>query len=113
MRGPVISCALVALATFGACASRSDGIVQTHYGDFDAGASDGGAGSSDGGDPTDDDAGPAPTYPANAITFLVEPNGNKGGELRAEIYAATKSVYMTMYTIDDSAIIKAIEGALG
>lgn len=97
--------AALALVPAAACGSRSDGIVQSNY----AGVDDGGTGANgDGSVDPGDDAGPPPSFPPDAVSILVEPNGNKGSELRAEIYAAKSSVYMTMYTISDDTIIGAI-----
>lgn len=44
------------------------------------------------------------------VTILVEPNGNGGAELRAAIAAATRSVYVTMYELNDGALLDAIVG---
>ena len=51
----------------------------------------------------------APTTSA-MVSILVEPNGNSGAELDAAINAATKSVYMTMYELDDSKVLTALTG---
>jgi cardiolipin synthase A/B len=42
------------------------------------------------------------------VTIIVYPNGNHAAELIAAINAATTSVYMTMYEIDDTGIINAL-----
>jgi cardiolipin synthase len=47
------------------------------------------------------------------VSILVYPNGNHAAELIAAINAATTSVYMTMYEIDDSGVIGAITSAKG
>jgi phosphatidylserine/phosphatidylglycerophosphate/cardiolipin synthase-like enzyme len=73
----------------------------------DAADSDGGT-TSDG--PTTD-AAPLPdggVVPSTGVTIIVEPNGNGGSELRTAISAATKSVYMTMYQLDDAKVIAAL-----
>ncbi len=44
---------------------------------------------------------------STGITIIVEPNANHGTELVAAINAAHTSVYMTMYEIDDTAVINA------
>src|SRR5689334_11453960 len=54
----------------------------------------------DGGDPPLPDAGPV--MPTNAIQIIVEPNGQSGKEMVNAIYAAKKSVHMTMYLLSDS-----------
>lgn len=46
----------------------------------------------------------------NAVTIIVEPNGNHGSELVNAINGAQQSVYMTMYEIDGTAVINAIVG---
>jgi cardiolipin synthase len=43
-----------------------------------------------------------------AVQIIVEPNGNHGSELVGAITAAKQSVYMTMYEIDNTAVINAI-----
>jgi phosphatidylserine/phosphatidylglycerophosphate/cardiolipin synthase-like enzyme len=42
------------------------------------------------------------------VSILVYPNGNNASELIAAINGATKSVYMTMYEIDDTKVVDAI-----
>jgi phosphatidylserine/phosphatidylglycerophosphate/cardiolipin synthase-like enzyme len=101
----------VIVAACGSSSSSSD----TSFGDGGpSGSGDGGDSTSDGGSPTGDggitptgDSGP-PT-PSTDVTVIVEPNGNDASELVDAIKAATTSVYMTMYQIDDSDIIKAIQ----
>jgi cardiolipin synthase len=46
---------------------------------------------------------------SNAIQILIEPNGNRAGELVAAINAAQSSVHMTMYLLDSATIIAALE----
>ena len=66
-------------------------------------------GGGDGGNPPVDAAPTADAPPpTNAVSIIVEPNGNKASELVAAINGATKSVYMTMYEIDDSDVITAL-----
>jgi phosphatidylserine/phosphatidylglycerophosphate/cardiolipin synthase-like enzyme len=45
------------------------------------------------------------------VSIIVYPNGNHAAELIAAINAAKTSVYMTMYEIDDSGVVKAITSA--
>ncbi|MCE9572676.1 MAG: hypothetical protein K8W52_05925 [Deltaproteobacteria bacterium] len=42
------------------------------------------------------------------VTVIVEPNGNGGAELRSAIAAATTSVYVTLYQLDDSKLLDAL-----
>ena len=44
----------------------------------------------------------------SSVSIIVEPNGNHGSELVTAIAGATKSVYMTMYEIDDSDVLNAL-----
>lgn len=46
--------------------------------------------------------------PSSGITVIVEPNGNAASEVIASIDAATSSVYMTMYQIDDTRVTDAL-----
>jgi phosphatidylserine/phosphatidylglycerophosphate/cardiolipin synthase-like enzyme len=91
--------ALAACTTNGNGGAGHDGAV-TH---------DGGGGG--GGGPTAD----APVLSADgalpmtsAVSIIVEPNGKGGDELVAAITAATTSVYMTMYELDDDDTINAL-----
>ena len=43
-----------------------------------------------------------------AVTIIVEPNGQHGNELVAAIAAATQSVYMTMYEMSDADVVNAL-----
>ena len=45
---------------------------------------------------------------ATGVQIIVEPNGNKGSEIVDAINAATKSIHLTMYEMDDVAIIDAL-----
>lgn len=49
-----------------------------------------------------------PIVPTTNIQVIVEPNGNKGQEVVTAIAAATKSVEMTMYQIDDDDVTNAL-----
>ena len=80
------------------------GTSNNHSGDGGGGGGDGGGGGGDGGG-TNVDANLSGT---SAITIIVEPNGNKASELVSAINAATTSVYMTMYEIDNDDIINAL-----
>src|SRR5437660_6362080 len=74
------------------------------------------------GDPSTDDAGEmpgddagdvplpdaGPVVATSAIQIIVEPNGQSGKEMVNAIYAAKKSVHMTMYLLTDSAVIGAL-----
>ena len=46
--------------------------------------------------------------PTGDISIIVEPNGNKASELIAAMNAATTSLYMTMYELDDTGVISAL-----
>ena len=43
-----------------------------------------------------------------AVTIIVEPNGQRGAELVAAITGATQSVYMTMYEMSDDTVVNAL-----
>ena len=99
-----IAATLFALGSLAACQAQSA-----------SGGPDGGpAGSGDAAvrDAAPDGAGPdgGSGGPAAGITVLVEPNGNHGAELVAAITGAHQSVYMTMYELDDAAVIAALVG---
>jgi cardiolipin synthase len=49
-----------------------------------------------------------PVMPSNKVSIIVEPNGNRGQELVTAINGATQSIYMTMYQIDNSAVLNAL-----
>jgi phosphatidylserine/phosphatidylglycerophosphate/cardiolipin synthase-like enzyme len=44
-----------------------------------------------------------------AVSIIVEPNGNKASEVLAAINGAKKSIHMTMYLLDQSNIVSALE----
>ena len=50
----------------------------------------------------------ASVAPSSGISIIVEPNGNRGSELVTAINNATTSVYMTMYQIDNTNVINAM-----
>ncbi len=62
---------------------------------------------------TDGDAGASSEAgtitPSSAVSIIVEPNGNHASELVAAVQAATKSVYVTMYMLDNKAFLGALE----
>lgn len=68
----------------------------------------GGTGSTDGGTGGPSDAGTI--APSSAVSIIVEPNGNHASELVAAVQAATKSVYVTLYQLDNKAFLAALEG---
>ena len=45
---------------------------------------------------------------SSGITIIVTPNANHESELSTAIAAATQSVYMTMYEIDDATVLSAL-----
>ncbi|HEY2511385.1 MAG TPA: phospholipase D-like domain-containing protein [Polyangiaceae bacterium] len=49
------------------------------------------------------------TVGSSNLQILVEPNGNRGAELVSAINAATKSVHVTIYLLDDKNMISALE----
>jgi phosphatidylserine/phosphatidylglycerophosphate/cardiolipin synthase-like enzyme len=73
----------------------------------DGGGGDDGGSTDDSGTTTGGDSGGI--TPSTGVSIIVEPNGNDASELVNAIKGATKSVYMVMYQIDDSAIETAIE----
>jgi phosphatidylserine/phosphatidylglycerophosphate/cardiolipin synthase-like enzyme len=83
----------LALALLVACAPGGNGMNP-----------DGNGGGDDGGGPMD-----APVVTTtHAVSIIVEPDGQHGAQLVSAINAAHTSVYMTMYEIDDSAVINAL-----
>ena len=68
---------------------------------------DGGAGG-DGGTPGDAAGTADGSTGPEALQIIVEPNGNHGQELVTAITGAQHSVYMTMYMLDDTAVIGAL-----
>ncbi|MEO8801513.1 MAG: phospholipase D-like domain-containing protein, partial [Polyangiaceae bacterium] len=68
---------------------------------------DGGAGGTDAGSGGSSDAGTI--TPSNAVSIIVEPNGKHASELVAAVQAGTKSVYVTMYMLDNKAFLGALE----
>ncbi len=86
----------VVLLGFAACASPGNA------------STDGGGG--DGTGPRDAavsvDVGPL--MPSQNISIIVEPNGNRGSEVVDAVKAATTSVYMTMYQLDNDDLLTAL-----
>jgi phosphatidylserine/phosphatidylglycerophosphate/cardiolipin synthase-like enzyme len=64
-----------------------------------------GGGSADGSNNRQPDSG---TQPTSNVSIIVEPNGASGAELVTAINGAQHSVYMTMYQIDNTAVINAL-----
>ncbi len=79
----------------------------TSGGGGDAGGTHGGTTSGGGSDAS------VPTGGTSSVSIIVEPNGNAGSELVAAIRAATKSVHMTMYEIDDPNVLSALTNRAG
>jgi phosphatidylserine/phosphatidylglycerophosphate/cardiolipin synthase-like enzyme len=50
---------------------------------------------------------------SSGVSVIVEPNGKSGAELVTAIAAATRSVYMTMYQINDPAVLGALVARAG
>jgi cardiolipin synthase A/B len=48
------------------------------------------------------------TSTTHLVSIIVEPDGNHGSQLVSAISAAHSSVYMTMYMIDDTAVVNAL-----
>ena len=51
--------------------------------------------------------------PTTALSIIVEPNGQNGAEVVTAINAATSSIEMTMYQIDDTDVINALVARAG
>ncbi len=49
-------------------------------------------------------------HPSSGVTITVEPDGSHTNPVAAAISAATTSVYMTMYELDDTNVINALTG---
>jgi phosphatidylserine/phosphatidylglycerophosphate/cardiolipin synthase-like enzyme len=100
---------LMIAAACGSSAASTD----TPDGGSPGNGSDGGGGGDDG-STSNDDGGTTPPgdsgtiMPSTGVSIIVEPNGNDASELIDAIKAATTSVYMVMYQIDDTKIIDAI-----
>jgi phosphatidylserine/phosphatidylglycerophosphate/cardiolipin synthase-like enzyme len=83
--------------------------------DGDDDITDDGGDTTDGTTPTDDGGTTDATQPtdgaiqtSNAITIIVEPNGNDGSEIVNAIKAAKTSVHMTMYLLTSTDVINAL-----
>ena len=88
-----LAAVLVALA---ACGSQGDASIDASTGSHDGGPRDGGV------------IGDGQIIPTTSLQIIVEPNGQNGAELVAAIAAATTSVEMTMYQVDDVDVIDAL-----
>jgi cardiolipin synthase A/B len=100
---------MIAAACSGSASSPSDAADSGSSGDGDDGGdSDGSSSTDDGGTTTGGDSGGTITASTD-VNIIVEPNGNHASELVNAIKAATTSVYMTMYQIDDTDVITAIK----
>ena len=101
---------LLALA---ACSASFDSGIDGHPGNGDGhpGSPDGKPGEPDA-KPGSPDARPgtpdAPMSTSTGVSIIVEPDGQSANQLLDEIDGATKSVYMTMYEIDDSRMLSAL-----
>jgi phosphatidylserine/phosphatidylglycerophosphate/cardiolipin synthase-like enzyme len=84
----------------GSTGGSGSGSGSTSGGSSSSGSSSGGGGGSSSG-----------VTASTNLSILVYPNGNHAAELIAAINGAKTSVYMTMYEIDDSGVIGAIESA--
>ena len=100
----LVACVAVAAACGGA--STPAGGVDGPAATGDDGGSSGDPGSTSGGLPGVTDGGPPPTG-VDTVSIIVEPT-DKAGALLAAIQAATTSVHMTMYLLDDTRFISAL-----
>ena len=96
--------ALVAAACSGA--TSAGGVGGDPPGDDGGTSNDGSEPTTDGGDPIRSDGGPVASGP-DTISIIVEPS-DKAGALLAAVQAATTSVHMTMYLLDDTRFIDAL-----
>lgn len=99
---------VAACGSSGSSSETSDGGGSGNGGDSGTGDDDGGSTTDDGGTtPTGDSGGP--TTPSTDVSIIVEPNGNDASELVAAIKAATKSVYLVVYQLDNHDVVTAIQ----
>jgi phosphatidylserine/phosphatidylglycerophosphate/cardiolipin synthase-like enzyme len=107
----LVACLTLVLAA--ACSSSAS--TSDSFGDGGSSGGDGGASNDDGGSSTNDDGGSTGnpdggvTPPSTDVSIIVEPNGNDASELVAAIKAATKSVYVVVYQLDNSEVVSAIQ----